>query len=93
MDGIVTFENTNIFLEFCCSASLAKERVKAKLRRLAPIAKINEAEHCVIVLTKPEGQIFEEGSFKLFEEFGKQVAHSRYTRERPDSNPLETQVA
>ena len=29
------------------------------------------------------------GSFKFFEEYGKQVAHSRYTRERPDENPLD----
>ena len=89
-DGVATFENTNVYLEFSrCSASLAEERIKTKLRRLAPIAESNKADHCVIVLTKPEGQILEEGSFKFFEEYGKQVAHSRYTRERPDENPLD----
>ena len=90
VDGIATFENTNVFLEFSrCSASSAKARVQTKLHRLADIASKNETKHCVIVLTKPEGQIFEEGSFKFFEEYGKQVAHSRYTRERPDENPLD----
>ena len=85
MDGIVTFENTIVFLDFSrCSASLAKERVKTKLRRLAPTAELNAVEHCVIVLTKQEGQIFEDGSF---EEFGKQAAHARSTRERPDETP------
>jgi|TARA_B110000305_G_C19354324_1_gene595929 hypothetical protein len=43
---------------------------------------LNKAGFCVVVLTKQEGEILEEGSISIFDEYGKQSAKTRFTRER-----------
>ena len=59
-----------------------RARFKTKVNRLAEVAKLHNAKYCVIILTKHEGEIFEKGTISIFEEYGKQSAQTRYTRER-----------
>jgi len=37
---------------------------------------------CVIILTKQEGEIHEEGTISILDEYGKQSGKTRHTRER-----------
>ena len=82
-DGILTSGAKKIFIEFSrCPENLASERIKTKVRRLREVAKLHNAGFCVVVLTKHEGKILEEGSISIFDEYGKQSAKTRFTRER-----------
>ena len=82
-DGILTSGDKKIFIEFSrCPENLASERIKTKVRRLREVAKLHNAGFCVVVLTKHEGKILEEGSISIFDEYGKQSAKTRFTRER-----------
>ena len=66
----------------CTPTSEVSARFKTKEARLAEVAKLHNAKYCVIILTKHEGEIFEKGTISIFEEYGKQSAQTRYTRER-----------
>ena len=80
-DGILMSGDRKVFIEFSrCPESLASERIKIKVNK--EVAKSHNAEYCVIILTKQEGEIFEEGSISIFDEYGKQSAKTRFTRER-----------
>ena len=82
-DGILTSGDKKIFIEFSrCPENLASERIKTKVRRLREVAKLHNAGFCVVVLTKQEGKILEEGSISIFDEYGKQSAKTRFTRQR-----------
>ena len=80
-DGILMSGDRKVFIEFSrCPESLASERIKIKVNK--EVAKSHNAEYCVIILTKQEGEIFESGTISIFEEYGKQSAKTRFTRER-----------
>ena len=64
------------------SGEFSEWSLKTKLRRLQEVAKLHKAGFCALILTKQEGEIFEEGSISIFDEYGKQSAKTRFTRER-----------
>jgi hypothetical protein len=83
-DGILIRDNEKIFVEITrCSEEEVGNRIKLKLDRLKEIAESHNAKYCILVLTKPDGAIHEEG-VSIFDEYGEQFALSRYSRERTE---------
>jgi hypothetical protein len=81
-DGILMSGDVKVFIEFSrCPANQVRTRMKEKADRLAEVAKLHNAQYCVIILTKPEGEFHVGGSISIFDEYGKQSAITRLSRE------------
>jgi len=82
-DGILMSGDVKVFIEiFRCPESQVSGRIKEKTKRLAEVAQMHNAQYCFVILTKHEGKIHEEGTISIFDEYGKQSAKTRFTRER-----------